>query len=374
MVVSLGIVASLLERAFREKIIPAIEKEMEKIGGAKVRIESAHFLFSHIEQRKKGSPVYIEERDRRRKVVGYEVQVALVTPLVLAVEGRRRSVRVVWDVRMDVWAEVEAGDPPAVLRVRADRVQVEGSPLRCKSSLLLATTGMTEYSIESFGLPSFNELEPYERDISKVAHYLLLHSDDSWIGLRLIGEKLISAFVDIAKRLGTLEVQNAAGTLRCCYTIERIEASPKIVVDYSLPPPALDLSSRQATTTYTMTYEIEGTLGVRLKYKRTSSVELTLPMTLEIKWEFSEPISPPPAGGSITLNISVALTVRQIPPHHQFIRVMSPIRQKVIASGQRISLSDILPSNDELEKTIKYLLHQVYDYMSKMGLSSSSST
>jgi len=300
------------------------------------------------------------------------VQVSLVTPLALAVGGMRRSVTVVWDVKTDVWAKVEGGDPPAVREVKADAVQVEGSPLRCPTPLLLATTRMNEYSIELLGLPTFDELEPYERDISKVAHYLLLHADDSWIGLKLIGEKLISALVDIAKRLGTFETQSAGGIFRGSYTIKRIEAPPKIVVDYSLPPPELEIPPDRAKTTYTMAYEIEGTLGVKLEYKRTRPVKLTLPMTLGIKWEFSEPISPPPAGGSITVNISVALTIRQIPPHHQYIRVMTPLPQRTIASGQQISLMDILPSTNELEKTLKYLLQNAYDYMRRMGVSSSS--
>ena len=361
-------VASLLERAFKERIIPAVGKEMERMRDAKVWMGRAYFFLSHMEQERVGNPIYIEGGGKRRKVVGYEVRMPVVTPLFFVVEGRKVNLTVVWVVRAEVWTGVEGGDPPAVREVKADAVQVEGSPLRCPTPLLLATTGMKRSSIKALGLPSIEQLDPSENDIRKVAHYFLLHLDDSWIGLRLVGEKLASAFADVASRLGTLKVQNALRTSTGYYTIEKVKPTPKIVVDYYRPPAGRNLPPSQAATTYIVTFEMEGTLKVRLEYENTDlPIEMNLPLTFQIEWRISEPITPPPEGRDVTVDINATLQITQIPPNNSHIGISCSLRRKVVASDQRISLLDILPSTEELEKTFKYLLQHAYDDLNKAG-------
>ena len=79
------VVASLLGRAFKEKIIPAIGEEMVRARGVKVRVGDVYFFFSHMEQRGYGRPIY--RREGGGRVVGYKVQVPLMTPLILLVDG-----------------------------------------------------------------------------------------------------------------------------------------------------------------------------------------------------------------------------------------------------------------------------------------------
>jgi len=364
------VIASLLGRAFKERIIPAIGEEMVKARGVKVRAGDVHFFFSHMEQRRYGRPIY--RREGGGRVIGYKVQVPLMTPLILLVGREEMTITVVWNVETEVWVGSGAGDPPAVLAVGADAVQVEGSPLRCKTPLLLASTTVSKTEIEAKGLPPLDRLNPDKDDIRKVAHYLLLHLDESWIGLRLIGEKLTSTFAEVVSSLGTLKVQGAMGegyfldpppqTYTGYYTVEEIGATPKIVVDSRHPP------AGQGGTTYIVTYEIDGTIRIKFEFDIPHpTLEATLPMTLRMEWEISEQASPPPDRGGAKAKITAYLQIKRIPPFNSYVETSYLVSHKVITSDHQASLSNLLPSRDEIENVFKNLLEDVHLKMRRLS-------
>jgi len=364
------VVASLLGRAFKEKIIPAIGEEMVRARGVKVRVGDVYFFFSHMEQRGYGRPIY--RREGGGRVVGYKVQVPLMTPLILLVDGRERGITVVWNVKAEVWVGSGAGDPPAVLAVGADAVQVEGSPLRCKTPLLLATTTVSKTEIEAEGLPPLDRLTPDKDDISKVAHYLLLHLDESWVGLKLVGEKLTSTFAEVVSRVGTFRVQGAMGegyfldpppqTYTGYYTVEEVRATPKMVVDFRHP------SVGQGGTTYIVTYEIEGTIKIKFEFDIPHpNLEATLPMTLRMEWEISEQASPPPDRGGAKAKITAYLQIKRIPPFNSYVETSYLISHRVIGSDRQASLPNLLPSRDEIENALKNLLEGVHQKMRRLA-------